>query len=131
MVFSTKRRWASLEVDLSRLVEQVVRFFESNGFNEITAFKTEAGYEVVAEDSKRYKVESGVSVVVEGSPNDFTVSLTSRAEKKPLPPLFLTTMLGGGYFLLKRFKSEEAMRKLERDFGEKIESMVLQTRAAH
>jgi hypothetical protein len=122
------KNWKDLNVDLSNLVQKTIQFFESNEFNNVTALKTETGYQVIAGDSKRYKMGNDVSVTVEGKPNDFTVSLTScKEEKKYGLPLILTSMFGGGYFLLKNFRSEEAMQKLERDFGEKIEGIVAQS----
>ena len=122
------RNWKDLNVNLSDLVQKTIQFFESNEFSNVTALKTETGYQVIAGDSKRYKMENDVSVTVEGKPDDFTVSLAScREEKKHGLPLILTSMFGGGYFLLKNFRSEEAMQKLERDFGEKIKGIITQS----
>jgi hypothetical protein len=119
------KNWKDLNVNLSVLVQKTIQFFESNEFNNVTALKTETGYQVIAGDSKWYKMENDVSVTVEGKPDDFTVSLTScKEEKKYGLPLILTSMFGGGYFLLKNFRSEEAMQKLERDFGEKIKGII-------
>lgn len=122
------RNWKDLDVKLSNLVQKMIQFFESNEFDNVTALKTETGYQVIAGNSKRYKMENDVSVTVEGKPDDFTVSLTScKEEKKYGLPLILTSMFGGGYFLLKNFRSEEAMQKLERDFGEKIKGIIAQS----
>jgi hypothetical protein len=122
------RNWKNLDVNLSSLVQKTIQFFESNEFNNVTALKTETGYQVIAGDSKRYKMENDVSVTIDGKPDDFTISLTScKEEKKYGLPLILTSMFGGGYFLLKGFRSEEAMQKLERDFGEKIEGIIAQS----
>jgi hypothetical protein len=128
VVHFVQRNWKDLNVNLSNLVQKVIQFFESREFNDITALKTETGYEVIAGDSRHYKMENNVSVTIEGKPEDFTISLTScKEEKRPTLPLILTSMFGGGYFLLKNFRSEEAMQKLERDFREKIDDMVTQT----
>lgn len=123
-----QKNWKDLNVDLSNLAQKIIEFFESREFNNVTALKTETGYQVIAGDSKRYKMENDVSVTIEGKPDDFTVSLTScKEEKRSTLPLILTQMFGGGYLLLKNFRSEEAMQKLERDFREKIDNMVTQT----
>ncbi len=128
MVQLVHKNWKDLDVNLSNLVQKTIQFFESNEFDNVTALKTETGYQVIAGNSKRYKMENDVSVTVEGKPDDFTVSLTScKEEKKYGLPLILTSMFGGGYFLLKNFRSEEAMQKLERDFGEKIKGIIAQS----
>jgi hypothetical protein len=128
VVHFVQRNWKDLNVNLSNLVQKVIQFFESREFNDITGLKTETGYEVIAGDSRHYKMENNVSVTIEGKPEDFTISLTScKEEKRPTLPLILTSMFGGGYFLLKNFRSEEAMQKLERDLREKIDDMVTQT----
>jgi len=129
MVNLVQKNWKGLNVDLSGLVQKMIQFFESKQFNNVTALKTETGYEVIAGDSKQYKMENDVSATIEGRPDDFNVSLDScKREKRFTLPLFLTSMFGGGYLLLKDFRSEEEMQKLERDFRREIESMVAQTR---
>jgi hypothetical protein len=120
-----------MNINLSDLVKKIVQFFESKEFDSITAFETEDGYEVIAGDSKHYKMENGVSVTIHGKPDDFTVGLNShKEEKRSTLPLMLTSMFGGGYFLLKNFRSEEAMQKLERDFRQKIDNMIAQTQGS-
>jgi hypothetical protein len=127
-VHFVQRNWKDFNVNLSSLVQKIIEFFESKEFNNVTALETETGYQVIAGDSKHYKMENDVSATIEGKPNDFTVSLTScKEEKRFALPLILTQMFGGGYFLLKNFRSEEAMQKLERDFRGKIDSMIAQT----
>lgn len=123
-----QRTWKDLNVNLSNLVQKIIEFFESKEFKNITAFKTETGYQVVAGDSKHYKMQSEVSVTVEGKPDDFTINLTPcKEEKRFTLPLILTSMFGGGYFLLRDFRSQEAMQKLEKDFREKTSNMIAQT----
>lgn len=123
-----QKSWKDLNVNLSNLLQKIIQFFESNKFNNVTALKTETGYEVIAGDSNRYKMQNDVSVTIEGKPDDFTVDLTSSKEQRTSTlPLILTSMFGGGYFLLKNFRSDEAMQKLERDFRAEIDKMVWQT----
>jgi hypothetical protein len=123
-----QKNWRDLNVNLSNLVQKVIGFFESEKFNNVTALKTEKGYQVIAGDSDRYKMESDVSVAIEGKPDDFTISLTScKEEKTNRVPMMLAQMFGGGYFYLKSLKSQEAMQKLEIDFRKKIDNMVAQT----
>jgi len=128
MVNLVQKNWKGLNVDLSGLVQKMIQFFESKQFNNVTALKTKTGYEVIAGDSKQYKMEHDVSATIQGSPDDFNVSLAScKQEKRFTVPLFLASMFGGGYFVLKDFRSEEAMQKLERDFRREIDNMVAQT----
>ena len=121
--------WKGQNVNLANLVQKIIQFFESNRFDNVTALKTETGYQVIAGDSNRYKMENDVSVTVNGMPDDFSVSLTScKQEKKFALALILTSMFGGGFFVLKDLKSDEAMQKLERDFRAKIGNMIEQSR---
>jgi hypothetical protein len=127
MVSPVQKSCIGLNVSLSSLVKEIIQFFESKEFNNVTALETETGYQVIAGDSKHYKIEKDVSVTIQGKANDFTISLTSNTEeRRPSLPLILTSMFGGGYFLLKNFRSEEAMQKLERDFRERISKMIEQ-----
>ena len=131
MVLHVQKALKDLNVNLSELTQKIVQFFEAEEFNAITALQTENGYQIVAGDSKCYRMENDVSVTVAGTPDDFTVSLTSsKEEKRTTLPLMLASMFGGGYFLLKNLKSDEAMLKLERDFRQRIDRMIEQTRGA-
>jgi hypothetical protein len=131
MVHFVRRSWKDLNVNLSNLLQKMIQFFESKEFKNVTALETESGYQMIAGDSKHYKMENDVSVTIEGKPDDFTISLTScKEERRFTLPLVLTQMFGGGYFLLKNFRSEEAMQKLERDFGQKIDNMIAQAQDA-
>lgn len=116
-----------LNVNLSDLVKKMIQFFESEEFDSITAFETERGYEIVARDSKHYKMANGASVTIEGKPDEFTVTLTStKKDKGSTIPLMLAHMFGLGYFALKDIHSEEAMRKLEEKFRRRMNSMITQ-----
>ena len=127
-----QKNWKELNVNLSDLVQKIIQFFESKQFNNVTALKTETGYMIIAGDSKQYKMENDVSAKVEGRPDDFSVTLAScKQEKRVTLPLFLTSMFGGGYLLLKDFRSEEAMQKLERDFKLEIDHMIAQTQGSN
>lgn len=121
--------WRNLNVNLLSLVQKIISFFESEEFNNVTAFETERGYEIIVGDSKRYKMGNDVSVTIEGKPDEFTINLTStKKEKGPSIPLMLAQMIGAGYFALKELKSEEAMQKLEKEFKLKINSIIAQAR---
>jgi len=124
-----QKYFRDMNVNLSELVKKIIEFFESEKFNNVTALKTETGFQVIAGDSSRYKMENDVSVNIQGKPDDFTISLTScKQEKTNRTPMMLAQMFGLGYFYLKSFRSEEAMLKLETSFGKKIDNMIAQTR---
>ncbi len=129
MVQRVQRTWQGLNVDLSKLVKEIIQFFELNKFDNVTALETETGYQVIAGDSKRYKILNDATTTITGKPEDFTVSLTFSGERKQSSlPLTLASMIGLGYFNLKNFRSEEAMRKLEIDFGRELSKMIERTR---
>ena len=124
-----QKNFRDQNVNLQDLVKKIIEFFESEKFNDVTALKTETGYQVIAGDSDRYKMESDVSVTIEGKPEDFTITLTPAKEQKTSStPMMLAQMIGLGYFYLKGVRSQEAFQMLEINFRRKIDNMVAQTR---
>jgi hypothetical protein len=118
-----------LNVNLSDLVKKIIEFFESEKFDNVTALKTETGYQVIAGGSPHYKMENDVSVEIKGNPNDFTISLTAcKEENTSRAPMMLAQMFGLGYFYLKSFRSQETIQKLETNFRRKLDNMIAQTR---
>lgn len=132
MVQRVRRSWQGLNVDLSSLLKEIIQFFESKKFDDITALQTETGYEVIAGYSKQYKMERSVSVTVEGKPEDFTVNLTSLGERKLARARALPEAIGWGegrqVLYLMNLKSEEALLKLEIDFGRELNEIVARTK---
>jgi hypothetical protein len=127
-----QKNYRDPNVNLSDLVKKIIDFFESEKFNNVTALKTETGFQVIAGDSDRYKMENDVSVDIKGNPDDFTISLTScKEEKTNRTPMMLAQMFGLGYFYLKSVRSQEAMLKLETNFRKKIDNMIAQAREAN
>lgn len=111
-------RWVGKKIDFALLSEYIERFFRDRGF---AVGKQEA------RDGFRVSVgSSGVSVAgaasmaavkVTGKPEDFTVEFEisgrSRASR-----MFdsLAALIGGGGLTLRRLKSEDRFRELEKDF---------------
>jgi len=121
-----QRSWAKKNVDLALLTARIGDFFKKKDFEAIKG-KTPTGYQILAEDSPYFKMQGYVSVTIEGKPEDFTVKLDHCGNKKRhswVSP-FLLSMLGGGYFLLQRLKSEEAWIKLEKELWRHVENLVL------
>lgn len=123
---SMERSWKGTNVDLALLATRIGDFFKDKDFEAIKG-KTPTGYQILAEDSPYFKLLGYASVTIEGDPKDFVVrlDLCGRERKHSLLPHFrILTMFGGGYFLLKELKSDEAWMKLRKEFGEYIEKVV-------
>ena len=120
-----ERIWTDRNVDLARLATHVGEFFKKNDFE---AYKDtiENGFKIEAQDSSIYKMEGSVTVTIEGDPNNLKVTLErSGIEKKHrINSMYLTAAFGGGYFLLKRMKSDENWRVFEKQFWKYVENSV-------
>lgn len=121
-----QKRWLNQNVNIGTLTHELIGFFDAKKFD-ITALKTETGYEIIAGNSPQYKMNSKILVTIDGKPNDFSIKLELHSEKKTenfaFPPI-LTTMFGGGYFLLKRLKSDETWMVFKKDFWSHANSIV-------
>jgi len=119
-------RWVGKRIDFVLLGEYIQAFFRNRGF---TVRKEEMpdGFNVtVGQSGASGEGKSFVSFVkVVGQPQDFVVEFgiedASRASR-----IFdsLAALIGGGRFVLRRLKSEDKLKELERDFwtyiGEKL-----------
>jgi hypothetical protein len=113
-----ERRFTNEGINLASFTDALVDFFVAKNF-EVILGETEKGFQILAYDSPQVKLNGHVSVRIEGEKNDFKVDfkLSNDSNKRSwFPSYFLTTMLGGGYFLVKKFKSDEAFLKLEKEF---------------
>ncbi len=122
-----EKTWKGKNVSLDLFTAYVGEFFKTRDFEAIRG-ETPTGYHIFASDSPHCKLEGYVSVSVEGKPEDFTVKidLCSKAKKSAFhPPTFLVTMFTGGYFFLRRLKSDEAWLKLEKEFWQHVENNIL------
>ena len=123
-----QKNWKEKNVDLEFLITNIGDFFKVNDFEAVRG-ESSTGYQIFAEDSPHFRIRGYVSVTVEGKPDDFTIEFKLCTEKKErtLPSsIFLESMLVGGFFLLKRLKSEEAWVKLEKEFWIYVDNVVLQ-----
>jgi len=120
-----KRSWKSLNIDAKILLQKTVQFLESKDFGEIVAVETEGGYRIVAGQSSSYKIRGDLSITIEATSDDLSIELASIKEnRRPNLPMILTSMFGGGYFLLKDLKSTENFRNFERDFWKEMNRVV-------
>jgi len=117
------------EANLETLTRQIVRFFDVKKFEDITAFQNDDGYQIIAGNSRTYKLRSDLKVDIHKEKNGFTISLNTLKETKRFNfPMTLATMFGGGYFLLRDLKSQEAWVKIEREFWNHVHSVIADTK---
>jgi hypothetical protein len=120
-----QRRLTDQNVNLALFTDALVEFFIKKDF-EATKGETEKGFEILAYDSPHFKLDGYADVTIAGEKNDFVVSFEvckeSDKHSSSFRSIFLTTMLGGGYFLVKRLKSEETFLKLEKEFWAYVEN---------
>ena len=122
------RSWIEKNVDLALLITCIGDFFKENDFDAIKG-TIPTGYQIFAENSSYFKINGYVSVSVEGTPQNFTVNFELCTDKKKhyFPhSMFLESMIFGGYFILRRLKSEDAWVTLEKEFWRHVENAVLQ-----
>lgn len=121
-----QKNWVEKNVDLTELTTRLGDFFKEKDFEAIKG-KTSTGHQIFAADSPYFKINGYVNITIEGKPNDFVVKLEHCGEDKrpPFRSIFLAAMFGGGYFLSRRLKSEEAWMKLEKEFWRYVENVIL------
>ncbi|MGB9778854.1 MAG: hypothetical protein ACPLW8_05565 [Candidatus Bathyarchaeales archaeon] len=121
------KSWTNQNVDLSTLTEKLANFLENEEFD-ITVYKEEKGYSITANNSPKYQIEGYITIQVNGEPNNFSIRMEGSSEGASslrLPPL-LMTMFGGGYFLLKKLKSNEKYIEFTRNFWQNVNKILLQ-----
>jgi DNA-binding protein YbaB len=120
-----EKNWTDKNVDLARFTTHVGEFFKKYDFEAVKE-KLENGWRIEAQDSPIFKMEGLVTVTIEGDPNNLKVTLDrSGIEKKShINSMYLTAAFGGGYFLLKRMKSEENWTLFQRQFWRYVENSI-------
>ena len=119
------RRLINEDVDLALLADETSRFLENKGF-EVVKIETETGHKIIAGNSPNYKMED-MLITFDGKPEDFTIDLESAGEKKEDQsslPVMLATMMGFGYFVLKRMKSDETWVQFKTEFSRQMSLMI-------
>ena len=117
------------KTNLETLTKQIIQFFDIKKFEDITALQNDKGYQIIAGNSRTYKLRSDLKVDIHKEKDGFTISLNPLKETKRFNfPMTLATMFGGGYFLLKDLKSDEAWVKIEREFWNQVHSFVADTK---
>jgi hypothetical protein len=121
------RRWVGKNVNLALLTNHLGEFFKTRDFEAMKG-ETPKGYQILAANSSRFRLRGYVCLNIEGKPEDFVVESDLCKEKKehdhPVLDPF-TRMFLGGYPFLRRFKSDEAWMKLEKELLQYAENTVL------
>ena len=122
-----EKTWKGKNVSLDLFTTYIGEFFKTRDFEAVRG-EIPTGYQIFAADSPHCKLEGYVNVSIEGKPEDFTVKIDLCSKEKKgafRPPTFLVTMFTGGYFFLRKFRSDEAWMNLEREFWHHVENAIL------
>jgi hypothetical protein len=66
-----------------------------------------------------------MSVIIRGTPDDFTIETTATEdEDRAVKVGLMTSIFGGGSLVLRNIKAREQMEKMEREFWGTIEETV-------
>ena len=113
-----RNQWLEKNVDLHLLAENIKPFFGETYF-ENTIEEIQEGYLIQAV-SKIPNLKLGITVTIQGRPNDFTIEFSSGTKRGHFSPSIivgsLTEMFGGGFLISREAKKQEILDGLEKDF---------------
>jgi hypothetical protein len=120
-----RRDWTGRNVNLKKLIDRLSDFLKEKDFEAVRGEK-ENGFQFFAQNSSFYKFNGYFTITIEGKPEEFFVELelSDKAKKAHLYPVMSTTLLGGGYFLLRSLKAREEWSRFERDFWEYTDRVI-------
>lgn len=114
-----KDQWIGSNVDLSLLSERLVRFFEGNQFD--TKLVQESGKFIIFASNDQLRLR----VNLRGEPNDFAVEFmpSKKTQGFSLTMIlgYVTAFFGGGSFMLRDMKFQEAFNRLEQVFWKEVD----------
>lgn len=114
-----KDNWIGSNVDLNLLSERLVRFFEGNQFD--TRLEQNSGRFIIYASTPQFRLR----VDLRGEPNDFAVEFipNKKTQGFSLTMLlgYVTTIFGGGTFMLRDIKIQEAINRLEQVFWKEVD----------
>lgn len=118
-----EKQWKNLGVNLRQLAQTIeVRYSRRNFKVNETAL--EDGYSIRLTLAE-LRAPGVMSIVIRGTPDDFMVETrATESEDDAIKAGLLTTIIGGGSFILRNIKSREEMEKLEREFWSTIEETI-------
>jgi hypothetical protein len=109
-------QWVRKNVNLTLLSESIEDFFKSKGF-EVRELESAKGYRFLILPQQRRRIDGRIDVTVSGDPNDFVISFDIIESSGFLKKFgSILNLVGGGVFVLKSLKLEEALEKLEKEF---------------
>jgi len=117
-----------MKVDLKSLADRLGSFFKQHEFVAIMG-ESKEGYEIIAESSPLFELAGYVEVAIKGSPSDLTVGMRVCGEERQRGPAvgpLTMALFGGGYWLSRRLKSNEAQVRFEREFWRFVDNALLQ-----
>lgn len=119
-----QRQWVGNNVDLALLSRYVEDFFRVKGFK--TRKDESAGKCTILWAPPRVgSMRGAMTVTIMGDSNDFVIELiASERTRRYIRLGSLTTLFGGGYFLLRGVRLREALEKLEKEFWVYVEEKV-------
>jgi len=126
MALKMERKWDMKNVDLDLLTVRIGDFFKERDF-EVIGEKTPGNYQVLAKNSPSFRLLGFVNVTIEGKPEDFVTKLELVENRKRYGKYssFLLRMIVGGYFILQEVESDEVWMRLEKEFWQYVENVVL------
>ena len=115
------KHFTTRNVNLSLLSEWVEAFFKKKEFR-TTKEAAEGGFKIVARPTYVHEIVDVITVLVSGTPNDYTVKFYIGVRSEALMRIGqLASLFGLGVLFLRGVKSDEAGERLEKDFWVLIE----------
>lgn len=122
-----EKKWTQENIDLALLTDNIGQFFKDNNFEAVKG-EIPTGFQIIAAGSPRFKTGKPVTVTIEGEPKDFTIKLElaeeEKKERKSLRNIWLMHMIGAGFLITEKLKSEEAWENLKRELWRHIENVI-------
>ena len=120
----TQKRWTEKGVNLDLLTENIETFFKDKGFK-TRKDSLPTGTKILIAPKHLRDTNANIKITVLGNPQDFTVELLMNEPSRFATMLGLTTTLfGGGIFVLRGLKLQEALEKLEKKFWVYLEEKI-------
>jgi hypothetical protein len=114
-------------INVELLTNKIVEYFVKKDF-EINKIKMLDGYQIIASDSPCLDIGGYVVVCIKEADRGFSVNVEHSKSVENIGEIsrsiMLTTLFGGGYFLLRKLKSREAWLTFNKELWEYINKTV-------
>lgn len=119
----TQKIWRK-KVNIEILTDKIIEYLVKRDF-ELIKTKIDNGYHISAGNSPSLDIAGCVNVSVKSIDQGFAVEVAHSSDvDKIYNSVFLTTLFGGGYFMLKKLKSRETWMAFQREFWKYINKTV-------